>query len=153
MVQPGEDAGFVQVRLHVLGGRDAFRVRHLDRHRTVQVVVVGQIDPSEPTLTQTADDPVAPDPGGIAVRGLARTHEQGLGTFGFGQVLRLIHCPVLDHERSLMASGAIVASRAGMQKGAGFHARPRHVPGRRPGSTGAIATTNLPIGYANLIAQ
>ena len=54
MVQPGEDAGFVQIRLHILGARDAFGVRHLDRHRAVEVIVVGEIDPSEPALTETA---------------------------------------------------------------------------------------------------
>ena len=66
MVQPGEDARFVQVGFHILGVSDAFRVRHLDRHGAVKIVIVGEINPSEPTLTETADDPVAPDPRGIA---------------------------------------------------------------------------------------
>ena len=106
------------------GCGDAFRVRHLDRHGAVEVVVVGKIDPSEPALTQTADDPVTPDLRGIAVRGPTRTLNGRLGAFslrqalrlirgatrtlngrlrafGFGQVLRLIHCSVLDNDRSL----------------------------------------------------
>jgi hypothetical protein len=110
VVQPGEDAGFGEERLQIPRISDALGVRHLDRHRTVQVVVASKIDPPEAALTQTFDDPVTPDPGGIAVRGLAGTHEEGLGAFGFRQALGLVHRPVLDHERSLMASGAIVAS-------------------------------------------
>ena len=124
MVEAGEDAGFAQVRLNILGMSDAFGVRHLDGHRTVEVFVVGQIDPSEPALTQTADDPVAPDPGGIAVRRATRTNawrlrilrprqvfrlvrgatgapDGRLQVFGCRQVLRLIHRPVLDNDRFL----------------------------------------------------
>ena len=54
------------------GASDAFRVRHFDRYGAVKIIVVGKIDPSEPTLTETADDPVTPDLRGIAVRGFAR---------------------------------------------------------------------------------
>jgi hypothetical protein len=51
----------------------AFGVRDLDGHRTVEVVVVGKKDSSETALTQTMDDPVPPDPGGISVREVYRT--------------------------------------------------------------------------------
>ena len=78
MVQPGKDAGFVQIGFHILGVGDSFRVRHLDGDGAVEVVVVGKIDPSEPALTQTADDPVTPDLGGIAVRGVTRTLNERL---------------------------------------------------------------------------
>ena len=47
----GEDAGFVQVRLDILGASDSFGVGHLDGHGAVEVIVVSQIDPSEPALT------------------------------------------------------------------------------------------------------
>ena len=90
MVQSGKDAGFVQIGFHILGVSDAFRVRHLDGDRAVEVVIVSKIDPSEPTLTQTADDPVTPDLRGIAVRGIARTLDWRLQTFGMSQALRLI---------------------------------------------------------------
>ena len=60
MVQPGEDSGFNKKRFHILGVSDSFRVWHLDGDRTVEVVVVSQIDPSEPALTEPTDDPVAP---------------------------------------------------------------------------------------------
>jgi len=51
MVELGEDSGFNKKRLGILGMDDSFRVRNLDGDRTVEVVVVSQIDPSEPALT------------------------------------------------------------------------------------------------------
>ena len=61
MVQIGEDAGLDEKCFHVLGLADSFRVRHLDGDGAVEVIVVSKIDPSEPALTEPADDPVAPD--------------------------------------------------------------------------------------------
>ncbi len=66
VVQPGEDAGFVQVGFHILGLTDPLGVRHLDGDRSVEVIIVRQVDSPEPALTETADDPVAPDPRGVA---------------------------------------------------------------------------------------
>ena len=43
-------------RLHILGLSDSFRVRHLDGHGAVEVIVVSKIDPSEPALTQPSED-------------------------------------------------------------------------------------------------
>ena len=114
MVQLGENSGFDEKRFHILGAGDSFGVRHLDGDRAVEVIVVSQIDPSEPALTEPADDPVAPDLGGIAVRGATRTKSErlrapvsersfvsseeppepgagGLRAAGFGAVFRLIH--------------------------------------------------------------
>jgi hypothetical protein len=71
VVQPGEDTGFVQVGFHILGMTDTLGVRHLDGDRSVEVIIVRQVDSPEPALAETADDPVAPDPGGIMGRGLA----------------------------------------------------------------------------------
>jgi hypothetical protein len=68
MVEPGEDAGLVQIGFHIPGISDAFEIRHLDGDRTVEVVIVSEIDPSESASTETTDDPVSPDPGGIARR-------------------------------------------------------------------------------------
>ena len=77
MVQLGEDPGFNKKRLDILGAGDSFRVWHLDGDRAVEVIVVSKIDPSEPALTEPTDDPIAPDFGGIAVRGAARTSMGG----------------------------------------------------------------------------
>ncbi len=60
MVQLGEDASFVQIRLHILGMGDTSGVRNLDRDRTIEVVVVREVDPSESALTEEPGDPVAP---------------------------------------------------------------------------------------------
>ena len=69
MVQLREDSGFNQKRLDILGSGDSLGVWHLDGDRAVEVVVVSQIDPSEPALTEPTDDPIAPNFGGISVRG------------------------------------------------------------------------------------
>ena len=90
MVQFGEDAGFVQKRLDILGVGDSFRVWHLDGNWSVEVVVVSKIDPSEPALTQASEDRVTPDLRGIADRGATRTLNGRLRTFGLSQALRLI---------------------------------------------------------------
>ena len=123
MVQPGEDAGFVQIRFHILGVSDSFRARHLDRDWAVEVVVVSQIDLSEPALTQASEDRVTPDLRGIAdpgshsnpqravaafrmsqalrlIRGGTRTLNGRLRSFSLGQALRLIHRSVLAIDRS-----------------------------------------------------
>ena len=67
MVQLGKDAGFDKKRLDILGASDSFGVRHLDGDRSVEIVIVSQIDPSEPALTQASEDRVTPDLRGIAV--------------------------------------------------------------------------------------
>ena len=125
MVQFGEDPGFVEKRFHILGVGDSFRVWHLDGDRAVEVIVVSKIDPSEPALTKPMDDPVAPNFGGIAVRGATRTSERAVAKLPFEsgssshprshrspqraiaslrflrQALRLIHRSILDNDRSL----------------------------------------------------
>jgi hypothetical protein len=50
MVELGEDSGFNKERLGILRAGDAIRVWHLDRYGAVEIVVVSQIDPSEPAL-------------------------------------------------------------------------------------------------------
>ena len=90
VVQAGQDAGFGEVRLELLGLGDAFRVRHLDGDRAVEFIVMGQIDPPEPALTEPTDDPVAPDLRGIAVRGATRSLDGRLRAFRPGQALRLV---------------------------------------------------------------
>ena len=85
MVQLGEDAGFSRETLPTSSGlSDSFGVWHLDCDRAVEVIVVSKIDPSEPALTEPADDPVTPDLGGIAVRGATRTKIERLRASGFG---------------------------------------------------------------------
>ena len=124
MVQLGEDPGFDEKRLDVLGVGDSFGVRHLDGDRAVEVIVVSKIDPSESALTEPTDDPIAADLRGIAVRRAARTLEGGceppvsdrllvsseepsepstgsLRAFRFRRVLRLIHGSIPDNDRSL----------------------------------------------------
>ena len=61
MIETRKDAGFVQVCLDIFGARNPLRVRHLDRNRTLEVIVVCQVDPSETALTQGSDDWVTPD--------------------------------------------------------------------------------------------
>ena len=73
VVEPGEDPGLGQVGLDVLGAGDPLGVGHLDRHRAVEVVVVGQVDPSRTRL-----DPAAGSPGsGRSDRGSPTRHEVG----------------------------------------------------------------------------
>jgi hypothetical protein len=48
MVELGKNAGFGEKRLDILGIGDPFGVRNLDRNRTVEVVVLGKVNPSEP---------------------------------------------------------------------------------------------------------
>ena len=66
----------IKKRFDILGARDSFRVGHLDGDRAVEVIVVSEIDPSEPALAEPADDPVAADFGGIDVGEVARTLER-----------------------------------------------------------------------------
>src|SRR3954454_9824493 len=47
MVQPGEDAGFVQIRLHIVSLRDAFAVRNLDGDRAIEVIIVSKKNPAK----------------------------------------------------------------------------------------------------------
>jgi hypothetical protein len=124
MVQLGENAGFNEKCLGILGASDSFRVWQLDGDRAVEVVVVSEIDPSEPALTEPTDDPIPPNFGGIDVGEVAQTlewqlraggsrHASGLirrairnpggrlRGFRFRRVRRLIHCSILDDDRSL----------------------------------------------------
>src|SRR5262245_6524147 len=83
-----------EIRLDILGTGDPFRFRNLDRNRTVEVVVLGQINPSEPALAQQSDHPVAADFEGIAERERNRRTVLGsLTALGFRQALRLSHRP------------------------------------------------------------
>jgi len=66
----GEGAGLGQIGLDVFGTGDALGMRDLDRHGTVEVVVVGEIDSPEAPLTEPPEHPVATDYGRIALRGL-----------------------------------------------------------------------------------
>ncbi len=68
MVELRKNAGFVEKRFQILGLSDALRVRQLDGQRTIELVVVREINPSEAALAQPLDDPVAPDFGGFAFR-------------------------------------------------------------------------------------
>jgi hypothetical protein len=84
MIEFGENSGLNKTRLDILGASDAFRVRHLDGDRSVEIVIVSKIDPSKSALTQTVDDPVTPDLLRIAVLDVR------LGTISSCQVFRLI---------------------------------------------------------------
>ena len=90
MVQLGEDAGFNEKCLGILGASDSFGIRHLDGDRAVKVVVVSEIDPSEPALTEPTDDPIPPNFGGIDVGEVARTLNGRLRAGGSRQTSGLI---------------------------------------------------------------
>ena len=60
MVEPGDDAGLGEIRLDIAGTGDLLRVGHLDRYEAIEVVVSGQINPSEAALTESSNDRVAP---------------------------------------------------------------------------------------------
>ena len=72
VVEPGDGACFGQVRLDVGRAGDALGVGDLDRHRTVEVVVVRQVDPPESPLAQRPDHPVSADGTRVARRGRVR---------------------------------------------------------------------------------
>ena len=61
VVEAGDGAGFLQVRFGLVGPGHQARVRHLDRHRAVQLVVVRQVDQPEPAPAQHPLDAVAAD--------------------------------------------------------------------------------------------
>ena len=58
------------------GAGDPLGVGHLDRHRAVELVVVGQVDPAEAALAQQPDHPVAADLDWIAC-GERRRQDRG----------------------------------------------------------------------------
>jgi hypothetical protein len=66
MVQLGEDAGLAEIGLDILIPGDSFRIGHLDGHWSIDVVVMGQIDPAEPSPAQQADHPITADLSGLA---------------------------------------------------------------------------------------
>ena len=68
MVQTGEDSGFVQVRLDILGLGDSFGSGHFDGDRAVEIVIIGQEDLTEPALAQASEDRVTPDLPGMEKR-------------------------------------------------------------------------------------
>jgi hypothetical protein len=61
MVEAGEDAGFVQVRLNVFGLGDPLRARDFDRDGAVEIVIKGLIDLAESALAKPSQDRVTPD--------------------------------------------------------------------------------------------
>ena len=66
MIELRQSTGLCQVELDIPGTRHPRRARYLDRHRTVKLVVVGQVDPAEPALAQPPEDPIPADHLGIA---------------------------------------------------------------------------------------
>jgi hypothetical protein len=61
VIEAREDAGFVQVRLNVLGLRDPLRAGDFDRDGSVEVVIEGEEDLSEPAPPKASEDRVTPD--------------------------------------------------------------------------------------------
>ena len=61
MIEVGDGAGFGQVGFGVFESIHQLAMRHLDGHRAVQLVVVGQIDEAEAALAEHTFDPVATD--------------------------------------------------------------------------------------------
>jgi len=55
MVQFGEDAGFVQVSLDILGLGDSFGAGNFDRNRAIKFLIKGQKDFTETALSQTSE--------------------------------------------------------------------------------------------------
>jgi hypothetical protein len=90
MVQLGQDSGFTEKRFDILGAGDSFGVWDLDGDRAVEFIVVSEIDPSEPALTEPTDNPIAPDSGGIAVGTVARALDGRLRAGGFRNAPGLI---------------------------------------------------------------
>ena len=101
MVQTGEDAGFVQVCLDILGLRDSLGAGNFDRNPAVEVLIMGQEDLTEAALAQASEDRVTTDLRAIAVRGATPTHNGRLCDLDSRRGLRLIHFPLLDNDRSL----------------------------------------------------
>ena len=80
MVELGQDPGLGEVSLGVLGAGDPLGVGHLDRHRAVEVIVLGEVDAAEPALAEPPDHPVAADSPGEASPGRSRetrVHREG----------------------------------------------------------------------------
>ena len=61
VIEVGDGAGFGQVGFGIFESIHQFAMRHLDGHRALQLVVVGQIDEAEAALAQHSFDPVATD--------------------------------------------------------------------------------------------
>ena len=61
VLQAGDDTGFGEVGFCLCGAGNTLSMRSFDGHRPVQLVVVGRIDPPEPTFAQDFVDPVATD--------------------------------------------------------------------------------------------
>ena len=61
-------SGLGQVGIDIVSIGDARRIGHLDRDRPIEVVVMGKVDVPEPAVSQSSDNPIPPDPGGIADR-------------------------------------------------------------------------------------
>src|SRR5262245_15975485 len=65
MVEAGEDAGFVQERLNILGLRDPLWAWDFDRDGAIEIVIEGEEDLSEPAPAQASQDRVTPDLRGV----------------------------------------------------------------------------------------
>jgi hypothetical protein len=65
MVETGEDAGFVQVRLNIIGLGDPFWSGDFDRNGSIEIVIEGEEYLSEPAPPKASSDRVAPDLGRI----------------------------------------------------------------------------------------
>ena len=76
MVEVGDDAGFGQVCLDILGPRDSFGAGNLDRNGAVELLVIGQEDLTEAALAQAPEDVVPPDLRRMKQREGARTSTQ-----------------------------------------------------------------------------
>ena len=61
VVEAGGGAGLGEVGVGVLRTGDEVRVRHLDRHRALQLLVAGQVDAAEAALAQEPLDAVTAD--------------------------------------------------------------------------------------------
>jgi hypothetical protein len=62
MVEAGQHAGLGKIRFDVSRRGDALAVWNLDGHAPIQFVVVGQVHPSEATITEDSLDAKAADP-------------------------------------------------------------------------------------------
>jgi hypothetical protein len=65
MVEAGEDTGFIQVSLDVLGLGDTLGAWHFDRNRAVEIIIKGLIDLPESTRAKVSEDGVTPDLAGM----------------------------------------------------------------------------------------
>jgi hypothetical protein len=118
--EPRQRAGLGQVLLDVMRSRDPLPVRHLDRHRAVQLVVVRQVDTAEPALAQAPDHAVAADRGRVGRFILLRVPGQDRSLLGR---VRDRGRPFVDRAAGMRSGRTVHGRRA---QGAG------NIAGRRP---------------------